>query len=155
MQDQCEVVENLKEKFDQKKDECIEWLDKQPPSSDTSLWAATWWAHRWERRKWLGSFVAPNICLIFYIPCIWWAKYPYTWALPPTTVWYARVSLWFISYGLLMDQLPPFQYRLDAPPSLRPSRDEIDCIIWLDLLHIHLLSLKGRVGASHQDSILS
>ena len=41
MQDQCEVVENLKEKFDQKKDECIEWLDKQPPSSDTSLWAAT------------------------------------------------------------------------------------------------------------------
>lgn len=38
-----------------------------------------------------------------------------------------------------MEQLPPFQYNLDAPPSLLPTRDEINCIIQFELLQLHIL----------------
>ena len=55
-----------------------------------------------------------------------------------TTGWYARISLWLTTHGIHIDQLPPFQYSLDAPPSLLPSRDKINRIIQLHLLQLHI-----------------
>lgn len=55
-----------------------------------------------------------------------------------TTGWYAQVSHWLNRHGLHIDRLPPFQYNLDAPPSILPPRDEINRIIRLDLLQTHI-----------------
>ena len=49
------------------------------------------------------------------------------------TCWYAQMTRWIESHGLNIDQLPPFQYSLDAP-SLELTKQEINKLIRQDLV---------------------
>ena len=54
-----------------------------------------------------------------------------------TSCWYAETSSWFKLHSFSMDNLPPFQFSLDAP-SITLTRSEINRIVRCDLTELHV-----------------
>ena len=52
--------------------------------------------------------------------------------------WYVQVSSLLSSIGISMDHLPPFQFSLDAPAHLLPSRQELNEHVRLDIYRLYI-----------------
>ena len=58
--------------------------------------------------------------------------------------WYGQVSSLLSSIRISMDHLPPFQFLLDAPAHLLPSRQELNEHVRLDIYRLYISTTWGN-----------